>query len=153
MSLLRRVKSFAVKKTKSSEALGPLEEEEEERRIKARKKVLNRQKSMSLEFPPPLLRLELENSDLFRRQKTKLEKTESASGPPEIPQNKLQLKSTRKAPKLSKRESISLDEQQFSRCTSEFSQKYSVQYRNCSRDQSARNRSRYNTVDITRVSR
>lgn len=153
MSLLRRVKSFAVKKSKTLEELRSLDEEEEEhlprRQYKARKKGLNRQKSMSLEFSP-VFRLDLESNDLFRRQKAKLEKTESTSDLPYIPENKLQFQASRPIPKLNKRESMSLDDFQFSGCIPEFAS--SIEYRNCSAEKAARKRSRFRTIDGLGVS-
>ncbi|RZC40983.1 hypothetical protein BDFB_005882 [Asbolus verrucosus] len=153
MSFIRRVKSFSVKKSKSTDELKAIGEDKRyPYHHRARKRNnLSKEKSLSMEFVP--LRIDLEKNDLFIKQKSKLEKYESAnrtreSRPvTELPRRKI----------LEKRESRSLDEINFFQCVSENCSKNlwpsMIQLRSMpSRDRGSSNRSRFNTVDVTRVS-
>lgn len=125
--MLRRVKSFSVKKYKSSDELKPPAPTSPQ--LRPRRKQLQKEKSISLECVP--IRLDLEKNELFRKQKEKAK------------QQEIEEKSHKK---LTRRKSVSCDEQRFVK----FREKSPVALR---RTQFTRNRSRYNTVDVLNVSK
>ncbi|XP_064214417.1 uncharacterized protein LOC103313394 isoform X2 [Tribolium castaneum] len=120
--MLRRVKSFTIKKYKSSDELKPITPPSP--RVRPKRRQLQKEKSFSLESVP--IHLDLEKNDLFLRQREKAKRHEIAQ---------------QQLPNLARRKSISCDDDKFRRLNQSPVTTRRVKF-------SARERSRYNTVDV-----
>ena len=144
MSLVRRVKSFSIKKSTSTEEL---KSNVSFRSGPRRKKNLSKEKSVSMEYIP--IHIELEKSELFNKQKWKREEEEQKKNREQV---LLSPRSAQTQLKLKKRKSVSFDEARFSKFIAEFDESDIRLRRFENSERWDRRGSRYNTVAVVKVS-